>query len=73
MERKKFTKAELQVLAIESVIIAALAVVAIIGMVQIVRGSLFAVLYTSVAALILSLIGEDAARIVEHAKDRNNG
>ena len=73
MERKKFTKAELQVLAIESVFIAALAVVAIIGMVQIVRGSLFAVLYTSAAALILSLIGEDAARIVEHTKDRNNG
>lgn len=69
--KTKLRKAEVRVLAIESAIIVLLLVITVFGMLQVLNGSLIAVIYAPAAALVASLIGEDASRVINEAHRRD--
>jgi len=69
--KTRLRKAEVRVLAIESAIIVLLLGITVFGMLQVLNGSLIAVIYAPAAALVASLIGEDASRVINEAHRRD--
>jgi len=69
--KTKLRSSEAKVMTVECILIVALLTLCFFGLVQILHGSLLAVVYTSASAMVASLIGEDACRIYEEAKRRD--
>lgn len=70
--KTRFRKAEKRVLIVEGLMVSACVILSIFGIAQIIDGSLVAVVWTTAAALIASMIGEDMQRIFGEAKRRDN-
>ena len=69
--KTKLRKAEKRVIAVKCAVIAAAVALTVYGFLEILDGSLVAVLYTPVVAAIACKTGEDVQRIVEETKRRD--